>query len=430
MGEPGEDTQPISRHESWLPDDHPLYRPRHGKQQFALVCAIIFFAAPLVSLAMLGRPPAIENRPLHEFPSVSQGWGFFTGLNAWATDWLPLRSAAINLNDSISRGVFGEPPQAGSSDSQPITPPAGNQGGQPGGGQVNGVYPTVLEGKGGWLYFGDDAYAKCNPTTPLSDTVKALAAFKQVVQQSGRQFVLVIPPDKSDIFPDYLPDQYPGKDCAPVAATEFWKQMGSNVGYLDLKPALYDASVKLGRPIYFRTDSHWLFNGGLTMATRLADQISPGVTAGWRSEPGRTVTITTDLPPLLNHKGTEQTPMPTLAPDGGANRAQNYLGHSTLSPIEVHTTPVKGMVTTSVGMISDSFTEYADPYLTAGFSDITVMHTDYVQRQLDQAAQHLVDSKVVVIEAAERLLAGGTSPILSPGVLATLGQQLAAHPMR
>src|SRR5262249_28928400 len=138
MGEPGEDTQPISRHESWLPDDHPLYRPRHGKQQFALVCAVIFFAAPLVTLGMLGRPPAIANRPLHEFPSISQGWGFFTGLSDWATDWLPLRSAAINLNDSISRAVFGEPPKAGTSDSQPITPPS-NQNGRPGGGQINGV---------------------------------------------------------------------------------------------------------------------------------------------------------------------------------------------------------------------------------------------------------------------------------------------------
>lgn len=429
MGEPGEDTQPISRHESWLPDDHPLYRPRHGRQQFALVCAVIFFCAPLVSLAMLGRPPAIENRPLHEFPSPSQGWGFFTGLSDWATDWLPLRSAAINLNDSISRGVFGEPPSVGTSDSQPIAPPS-DQGGRPGGGQVNGVYPTVVEGKGGWLYFGDDSYAQCNPTTPLSDTVKALAAFKQIVQQSGRQFVLVVPPDKSDIFPDYLPDQYPGKDCAPVAAAQFWKQLGTDIGYVDLKPALYDASVKLGRPVYFKTDSHWLYPGALTMVTKLAEHLEPGVTASWKVGPGKDVTINTDLPPLLNHKGTEQTPMPTLAPDGGQNRTQPLLGHSTLEPIQLHTTPVKGMVTDNVAMISDSFTEYADPYLAASFSDLTVMHTDFVQRHLDQTAQNLVDSKVVVIEGAERLLAGGTSPILSPGVLATLGQQLAAHPLR
>src|SRR5262245_55331254 len=95
-------------HEAWLPREHSLHRPRHSQyQRVSLVSALVFFCAPVL-LAIIGiRPEAIENRPLTPFPSPADGWGFFTNFDAWAIDHLPLREQAIDLEDAISRGIFG-----------------------------------------------------------------------------------------------------------------------------------------------------------------------------------------------------------------------------------------------------------------------------------------------------------------------------------
>src|SRR4030081_2058162 len=96
--------------ESWLPTEHSLYRPRHSRRQrTALTCALVFFLAPTLAFVSGVRAQPFENRPLHQFPSLSGGWGFFTGLANWATDHLTLRQAGVQAANGISTGVFSDP---------------------------------------------------------------------------------------------------------------------------------------------------------------------------------------------------------------------------------------------------------------------------------------------------------------------------------
>src|SRR5207237_3195704 len=85
----------------------------------ALVSASVFFLTPLLLLVLGVRPPAFENRKLASFPSPADGWGFFTGMQSWGTDHLPLRDSAVGFEDWFSRTFFGEPPKLG--DQQPQT---------------------------------------------------------------------------------------------------------------------------------------------------------------------------------------------------------------------------------------------------------------------------------------------------------------------
>lgn len=424
-------------HESWLPSEHPLYRPRHsGRQRTALVSAAVFFCVPLLLLCVGVSPGAMENRQLASFPGLDRGWGFFSGLQPWATDHVPLRGMAVDASDRVSRGVFGEPPALGGRGAGPqvvAPPPPGGQAdpANPSLGPTKFGYPAVIEGRDDWFYLGDDVLARCRPEKPLAEVVAALAGFRQAVEASGRTLVLVVPPDKTDVAPQRLPQRYVGKDCSLAAAEQFWAGM-AQLGHLDLRPWLWHEQERLGRPVYFAKDTHWTFEGGLVMVRRVAEYLRPGVTTGWRTSTERSFERTTDIPPLIGQQATETTDFLALAPDGRTTRSRDLFDRPDSEPVVLRppstAEPVPGTVGTKIAMIGDSFTRFANPYFAAAFTDMTIMHIDYVEDRTVAAAAAVVAAEVVVLEIVERNLAGGVSAILDRRVMDTLTAALAANP--
>src|SRR5262249_10528423 len=152
-------------HEAYLPREHALHRPRHGKRQLtALICALLFFTTPTLLWVVGVRPTEIENHKLAGFPRVGNGFGFFTGLPQWALCQRALRASAINAADGVSRSVFGEEApldQGPSSDAGPIPAPPLQQPGAPNAptapslpGSSQAGYRKVVQGLDGWLYYG------------------------------------------------------------------------------------------------------------------------------------------------------------------------------------------------------------------------------------------------------------------------------------
>ncbi|TCO64582.1 alginate O-acetyltransferase AlgX-related protein [Actinocrispum wychmicini] len=417
-------------HEAWLPREHSLYRPRHGRhQRSSLICAIVFFCVPMLLLVIGIRPEAIENRKLVGFPALSAGWQFFTSFEPWAIDQLPLRAQAIALEDAISRGVFGEAPKLGERQDQsgPVAslpqatdPNIDRQ-------KVQAGYPKVIEGSDGWYYLGNDVAGRCVPDQPLPQVVAALRKLRAVVEASGRKFLLVVPPNKTTMVPDHLPDNYVGKSCAAKAGQEFWLRMMREAGAIDLRPGLLATAAT--EPLYTKTDSHWTFDGALVMAKVLAEQIQPGVTDTWQVAPGREVTREGDIPPLIGRTGQLTVRTLELAPDG-----QFTAGHDVNSafatPLRLVRSPGVGVVDPKVAVLADSFTQPVLPFLAAGFANTTVIHVDTAQRDPRQTGDLLAEQDVVVLEGVERTLVSGNNPILSPGVIDRIGAQLAAHPRR
>lgn len=416
--------------ESWLPSEHNLYRPRHStRQRTALVCAVVFFLSPLVASVAGVQVKSFENRAVRSFPSPTEGWGFFTGLSGWATDHLAFRQSAIRASYDISFGLFGDTPPAGRPSTRApgaVSPPASGQNTAPA-----DQYPSVIRGKDGWLYLGADITGKCFPEMDLRGVWDAVRRLRTAVESSGRRFEIVIAPDKSTAVPEFLPESFAGEECFRSRTTEFWSQLPHLQGAVDLRSALESASRRIGRPVYDPNDSHWTFEGGLVMTYALAERLSPAVTKSWKTAETKTQRWPADIPPLLGRSGERELQAYGLAPGGTADRTR-YVASDFRTAIRF-TQPgdsrAPGAVADRVGLIADSFSQFASPFLAAGFPDLVIVHHESIadfSRQ--EVGQLLADRDVVAVELAERNMVGGASPLLRRAVIDRIAQVLAEHP--
>ena len=434
---PREPQQLPAVHEAWLPREHSLHRPRHGGRQLtALISAVVFFVTPTLMWVFGMRPTEIENHALAGFPSLADGWGLFTGLPTWATDQLSFRSAAITAADGISRGLFGESAphdQGGTSNSGPLpgSPPPAN-GDTPTQGTSSGPvdqagYRQVIEGKDGWLYYGVDAEAKCAPNRPLSDTIARIEQVREMVRNSGRTFVWIVPPDKSTMVPQYLPATYPGKDCHQAAEGPTWSQLDA-AGAMDLRPELQQVTAQLGRPVYYQLDTHWTDEGGLTLTRNLAEAMRPGITGTWQTPAAGIYSGSADLPKLLGRSGEKRSVAYALSPDGSTNRAGAIITNLD-TPVHQTSTPIAGTIDDSTLVYGDSFTIASSRYLTAAFTNLTMLNYSTTKTSTDEAVNQFVNSKVVVLETVERSVSSGALPFFDDAFIAQLRTQLAQHPV-
>ncbi|WP_198042901.1 MULTISPECIES: alginate O-acetyltransferase AlgX-related protein [Actinoalloteichus] len=427
-------------HESWLPREHALYRPRHGGRQLtALIAGAVFFAAPLAAYAVGVRAAEIENRPLVALPTPADGWGLFTGMPQWAVDHLVFREAAVQAADVVSRGIFAEPRGRSGAPVElpgPIAPPPGDQR-SPGSGAeepsdlteslILAESSEVIEGKDGWLYLGYDIEGKCTPYRDLDQSIASLRELRRVVEASGRDLVILIAPDKSTVVPEHLPDAYPDLDCARQATEEFWERVPAETGALDLRAELRRPEIGDGRPAYYRMDTHWTDEGALAALRAVAQEIDPGGSESWVIDRDGTAAHTPDLA-VMQGRPTEESGMRyRLRPDGELNRTGPRI-HRFEQPVRFEGEPMPGMIAEPVAMLGDSFMVSTSRYLPGVFSDLSLVN--YTAAQSDRAAMldMLADGDVIVVQSVERLIAGGVTPFLDPGVIADIGAALAARP--
>jgi hypothetical protein len=128
---------------------------------------------------------------------------------------------------------------------------------------------NVIIGKDGWLFFrpdGDHDLIAYRGLNPLSD--EELTAWQDLLEKrnawlasKGIPYLVIIPPDKQTIYPEFLPPEY-----APLRRqsrldqlVERLEQTHSTVRLVDLRPALLAAKPS-GR-LYHKTDTHWNDSG-------------------------------------------------------------------------------------------------------------------------------------------------------------------------
>ncbi|GAA2789130.1 alginate O-acetyltransferase AlgX-related protein [Crossiella cryophila] len=426
-------------HEALLPREHALHRPRHGhRQRTALTTAGIFFLTPLLVWVLGARPEAFENRPLAEFPSLGDGWGFFTGLSQWATDHLVFRQDAVRAADGISEGLFGESapldrgqqqgPVPGNQTSSPQPQP--NAPDQPVPVDQQTVLPgftKVIQGKDDWLYFGLDMQAKCVPDKPLDEVLLRLRKLRAVVESSGRAFILMIPPDKSTMEPGYLPEAYGGKDCANAAGTAFWNRFSVEPGVLDLRPILNETKQRLGRPVYHKDDTHWSDEGAVSAVRSLSERLNPGVTKPWSISLGVPYSGPGDLALMSGKRGKVAGFRYEIRPDGAEDRVKS-LDSKFTEPERVTSKEIPGVVGGQVMIFGDSFLESTGRYLHAALANFTAYHYGHAVKDPARSGRLAANNDVVVFEAVERNLTSGTAGFLSNEFIDAFGKELAAKP--
>jgi hypothetical protein len=390
-----------------------------------LLVGLVFLFTPALAYAVGVRATEIENRRLTSFPSVSEGWEFFPRLSTWATDHLPLRDRAVAANTRLSETVFGEPPQYGG----PATGEGGPAGAgpvapQPGGEQApERVFPQVLQGDDGWLFFGADFSGPCQPQRPLDETLAGLERFGEAVRRAGKTYVFTVAPDKSTMNPDKLPDSYVGDDCAPEAKQAFWDRMRERPpqGYVDLKDELERVQEEGGVNIWRPGDTHWAQRGAAVYAQQVAQALDPQLWRTTRLVETGPVEMNADLAAQLGTPREEEVPGWRVERDGvtvtelSGSRLRSA---STGAPLHTPATLVVG----------DSFTQNARPSLAPLFADARIVHPLTATADPEALIAAVVAADTVVLEIVERSVEGGDVALVDEEFLDALEQALSSAP--
>jgi hypothetical protein len=145
---------------------------------------------------------------------------------------------------------------------------------------------NVIVGKDGWLFLrpdGDHDLIAFRGLNPLSES--ELDAWQNLLEKRqaflnslGIPFLVVIPPDKQTIYPEYLPDAYKvvRNESRLDQLLNRLKATHSSVQIVDLRPALLAA--KGPERLYHKTDTHWNDFGafvGYTQIIQRAQQLLP-----------------------------------------------------------------------------------------------------------------------------------------------------------
>jgi hypothetical protein len=405
---------------------------RRRRQLVALVCALAFFFAPVVARAIGQRATQLENHKLAAFPSL-QSWNFFNKFDQWSIDHLPLRQYAVHGNEKLSQGVFGQPPTYGGNADTGI-PAIGTQPGQkkqdP---NPANSYARVVQGKDGWLFLGDDIADACEGKGPISHTLSRLDGLARSIEASGRRFVFVVAPNKSTMEPQNLPDHFYGKQCMTKRTDELWQELRTNPpqGYLDVRGPLEAQQRKDGKPIYWKSDSHWTSRGAAVYAHELAKRLDPRL---WQ---GRSIVSTGpaqrqgDLSALLG------APRTDTSPGWDVSRPGVRTGYAKAPALPQRPTPIHNTTTgvplfrPKTMLLGDSFTHTSRRVLYPLFADVTPLHNKASLGFPKLFDQTLVNSEVVVLEVVERsLLSGGGPSIATPKYRTHIENVLVHHPVR
>ena len=131
--------------------------------------------------------------------------------------------------------------------------------------------PMVLVGKEGWLFMSRetprrdevDYYRSVSPFSreELKQWCRTLNQRHQWLKNLGIHYLLVIVPNKSTIYPEFMPD-YTRKATSRSRLDQLLEYVNSHsrVRILDIRDALKKAKSRY--PVFYKSDSHWNDYGG------------------------------------------------------------------------------------------------------------------------------------------------------------------------
>jgi hypothetical protein len=136
---------------------------------------------------------------------------------------------------------------------------------------------TVMVGNDGWYFWlGEDGHAldrHYRGTMEFSQalvdgTVAELGRRSEWLASKGIAYVVAVVPDKFTIYPEYLP-AWVARGTAPTPYDRVRDALARDgrVTLVDLRPALLAAKSR--ELVYFKTDSHWNFNGAMVGAAEI-----------------------------------------------------------------------------------------------------------------------------------------------------------------
>ena len=249
---------------------------------------------------------------------------------------------------------------------------------RPGAEHIYGSYSKWYRGKEGWLFLGN-AYDNTVAKLKLADRpgpdniareVRLFANLAQVAETTNTSVALLIGPNKSSIYPEFLPDEIEPSETRYV--TYFTEKLNAmpNLTVIDPVEDFLRAKESSGL-LYYRTDTHWNNKGAFRAFSIMAERMDwpiPDVSFEAGEPHSGDLTAISQLDDFLVATGDnwqiewgsdpdlEIKPLPNL-PETSFGRAEIVMNKAPLSE-------------QTVWVIGDSFTNAVAPYIDAAFKEV------------------------------------------------------------
>ena len=275
---------------------------------------------------------------------------------------------------------------------------------------------NVILGNKGWFFLskaGDqnelNYYRSINPFTQkeLDRWKLVLEKRKNWLASQGIRYILVIAPNKTTIYPEFLPSSLNRvtKESRLDRLIAYMKQ-NSNVEILDLRASLISAKEK--ELIYHPKDTHWNDLGAFIGYQQIVKSISishPNLKPLSRSD--FKVEISNESSDLINMMGLNSTTTDrrlslVKKTENLAFEVESGIFYQPELPIEKRpfATELKNSNTPNILMFHDSFTSSLRPFLSETFSRIVYVWED----KLDNKIVKKERPNIVIQEIVERKL--------------------------
>ncbi len=221
------------------------------------LAALLFFFAPAVAFA-LGVRRGDGEQPLPPVPAIGGDW------DAWATAHLPLRQQAVRANVFLTESVFGHAPAFGHG------------------------YPKVIEGRDGWLYFGDDVTEACAAANaPSARPSTRCGAWASRSRRPANASSSPSPPTRRRSRRSGSPTASPARSACTPARPKFWTAARSREPAQVRRPArpLEQLQRGGGKPAYWRNRQPLDRPGGRSLRRRGRPRPRPRPGRGDRARP-------------------------------------------------------------------------------------------------------------------------------------------------
>ncbi|MGH2915959.1 MAG: alginate O-acetyltransferase AlgX-related protein [Solirubrobacteraceae bacterium] len=407
-------------------------RPGPARLVVAALAAVFFFV-PLALIAGGWRAHAFENRPLEPAPTLSEGFNGFDVATRYLIDRLPLRDQAVHANTWIDEHVFATTPfydqnslggvssdQAalpfsGSTAQDRATVAAAGAGATTTGKQTAQPPATasqVTVGTHGWYFLQGVLQRACSPFESFSAAAAEWERLLAVIRASGRRAVLIVAPDKSTIYPEYLSPLDSLDRCGQIGSDALWAQIESATarrdGIIGLRKPLEAIKRQSTTLLYYKTDSHWNNVGSLTMAQAVLPALSRTVRmrhseivdSGYSKYSG-------DLLGLLGQTGSEMAPS-----------------------VAIHRAPGAPVIAAPTLVLGDSYEDAAIPEMAPFFARLRSLN--FNEANAAAQAKAIAAAHDVVLETVEREFDYRATSVgfVAPAFVALVRRTLAAHPLR
>lgn len=197
----------------------------------------------------------VENRMLADFPKVHGADGklnhdFIPQFENWFNDHVGFRKQLFAANLKSQYDLFN-----------------------------NSANPKVEVGEDGWLFFteGGNVDIAAGEYAGLGETeLEALCrkqmAIRDKLKEQGMEYVLVLPPSKVSIYPEYIKGDFSVRKT-PVDFVADYLEAHSDIKVVRMKEALLEEKDRSDELLYFKTDTHWNTHGSYIAYRQLVKQL-------------------------------------------------------------------------------------------------------------------------------------------------------------